>query len=547
MTDLTVLVSPTPLLPSTRGLFTKKTQFSTPIMVTLEAEVDSTSEGGEEVDSRPRLAPQADTGEDFVGRAPRLSRTKRNYDSTLLSPPVNTWKAPRPRPGHRPTRSQSAPPERRSPVQEAQEGGEPEKRSQELPQDFGYRPRPRRAITSFTAGSGGELVRPPPPLLRPTTFWRKTRKSGVSEPSYSPSTHLIRRSTYIAAGLSFDAPIHDLSALTSLTIMATSTPPAPVALPAPSSVYQPPHLPSLSAFPGSEPLASTTAQPFPTAATTSESRSAINSKDVEQISRWVNAGADINVEGDDGQKAFNVACSQEGQHQLVSLLIEKDVDQAELLAEAIRVKNPEYVSLCVRAGADVNVRTPEDQTALDVAFAQEDQHELVSLLRNKGVDLNKVLITAVNAKNFQYISRCVAYGADLDAQTADGKTALEVTIMEKQWDLVPSIVEAGANVNLQFRSSTLLPSLIYESVSKFTEIKPSVSGWFYEPALLAAFNKDAPIDVLELMLEKGADPNAQGGEYNEACLPKACRAGREEVVSLLLRVKYGANPDIQGE
>jgi len=60
---------------------------------------------------------------------------------------------------------------------------------------------------------GGELVRPPPPLLRPTTFWRRAHRSGVSAASYSPSSALIRRSTYIAAGLPFESPMHDLSAL----------------------------------------------------------------------------------------------------------------------------------------------------------------------------------------------------------------------------------------------------------------------------------------------------------------------------------------------
>lgn len=60
---------------------------------------------------------------------------------------------------------------------------------------------------------GGELIRPAPPLLRPTTFWRRAHRSGVAAASYSPSSHLIRRSTYIAAGLSFDSPMHDLSAL----------------------------------------------------------------------------------------------------------------------------------------------------------------------------------------------------------------------------------------------------------------------------------------------------------------------------------------------
>lgn len=49
--------------------------------------------------------------------------------------------------------------------------------------------------------------------VRPTTFWRNTKRSGVTGSSYSPSSHLIRRSTFIAAGLSLDKPIADLSAL----------------------------------------------------------------------------------------------------------------------------------------------------------------------------------------------------------------------------------------------------------------------------------------------------------------------------------------------
>lgn len=49
--------------------------------------------------------------------------------------------------------------------------------------------------------------------VRPTTFWRRAHRSGVAAATYSPASHLIRRSTFIAAGLAFDAPMHDLSAL----------------------------------------------------------------------------------------------------------------------------------------------------------------------------------------------------------------------------------------------------------------------------------------------------------------------------------------------
>ncbi|KAJ3831323.1 hypothetical protein F5878DRAFT_636322 [Lentinula raphanica] len=59
----------------------------------------------------------------------------------------------------------------------------------------------------------GDILRPPPPLHRPTTFWRRTPRSGVTASSYSPSSHLIRRSTFVAAGLPFEKPMADISAL----------------------------------------------------------------------------------------------------------------------------------------------------------------------------------------------------------------------------------------------------------------------------------------------------------------------------------------------
>ncbi|KAJ3865319.1 hypothetical protein EV359DRAFT_63251 [Lentinula novae-zelandiae] len=69
----------------------------------------------------------------------------------------------------------------------------------------------------YGKSKGGDLLRPPPPLPyvldRPTTFWRRTPRSGVTASSYSPSSHLIRRSTFVAAGLPFESPMADISAL----------------------------------------------------------------------------------------------------------------------------------------------------------------------------------------------------------------------------------------------------------------------------------------------------------------------------------------------
>ncbi|KAG8777308.1 hypothetical protein FRC15_011421 [Serendipita sp. 397] len=81
-------------------------------------------------------------------------------------------------------------------------------------------PEPRRRRTSGSTRTAGErddgactLPSPPPPLLRPTTFWKNTPRSALASPAYSPSTHLIRRATFVAAGFEPSEPSGDIEAL----------------------------------------------------------------------------------------------------------------------------------------------------------------------------------------------------------------------------------------------------------------------------------------------------------------------------------------------
>ncbi|KAF8530250.1 hypothetical protein BU17DRAFT_78889 [Hysterangium stoloniferum] len=67
----------------------------------------------------------------------------------------------------------------------------------------------RHHLGPTVEGEEGNLIGlPPPPLLRPSAFWRNTWRSAL----YTPSFHLVRRSTFIAAGLTLDQPVCDLSA-----------------------------------------------------------------------------------------------------------------------------------------------------------------------------------------------------------------------------------------------------------------------------------------------------------------------------------------------
>ncbi|KAF8338514.1 hypothetical protein F5887DRAFT_228875 [Amanita rubescens] len=229
MTDLTVLISPTPLyVPMMRARpfsFRRSTpNLITPTMVTLETE-------REPEDGEPPEAGAADTQSDSEPTQDDAERPQprrrgralsRIVDPNLLSPPVNTFKSsghtiPPPVKRHKPTRSLSAP-ARYLESAEQQVPGLLQPFVPEPPSTAINRSFPRRTFASRSSEAlakslgSGNLPLPPPPLLRPTTFWRKTRRSGVTAASYSPSYHLIRRSTFIAAGLAFDSPTHDLSA-----------------------------------------------------------------------------------------------------------------------------------------------------------------------------------------------------------------------------------------------------------------------------------------------------------------------------------------------
>ncbi|KAI6100458.1 hypothetical protein EDD17DRAFT_1757154 [Pisolithus thermaeus] len=184
MSDLTVLVSPTSVYPNRSHSLTNlrfkarpslRDHPQKPVMVVLES-VD-------ESDEPPSSPVQV-----------------RATNASFLSPPKNTFRAP----------SMRSPSDLASSL--------PSASSPRTFNDMGIFTHavPRRSFFSFKAvvqNRSTELRKPPPLLFRPNAFWKKTRRSGVTSAAYSPSSFLVRRSTFIAAGLSQDKPGFDSSAL----------------------------------------------------------------------------------------------------------------------------------------------------------------------------------------------------------------------------------------------------------------------------------------------------------------------------------------------
>ncbi|THU80700.1 hypothetical protein K435DRAFT_874116 [Dendrothele bispora CBS 962.96] len=184
---------------------------------------------------RPRRSSGTSTGIDLP--LPQ-SHARPHFPASQTSLPVQPISRGRtPSQRHRPTRSRSAPPFKTS--FEENEGSQTPLSREPFSAGLDGPGYARRSYTTYSTTSsalsslsssfsnpswtlglgkgnkpkGGELLRPPPPLHRPTTFWRHTPRSGVTSSSFSPSTHVVRRSTFVAAGIPFERPMYDMSAL----------------------------------------------------------------------------------------------------------------------------------------------------------------------------------------------------------------------------------------------------------------------------------------------------------------------------------------------
>ncbi|KAG6333343.1 hypothetical protein ID866_5749 [Astraeus odoratus] len=186
MSDLTVLVSPTSIYPQQSRSFG--------LNFSCRSQNDLTT-------NRPVMVVLEDVDSDETPPSPVVGTHMQN--NTLLSPPRNTFRALR---------------SSKSPLDVAQPPipcaiPELSSRSQSYTADQSKGAISAQALLALPLKKREEPCKPPPLLYRPTTFWRKTRRSGVTGASYSPSSFLVRRSTFIAAGLSQDMPGCDLSAL----------------------------------------------------------------------------------------------------------------------------------------------------------------------------------------------------------------------------------------------------------------------------------------------------------------------------------------------
>jgi len=307
--------------------------------------------------------------------------------------------------------------------------------------------------------------------------------------------------------------------------------------------------------------------------------------DAELAERLIDAGADLDVKNEFGASALSEAAIG-GYTAVIAALLARGAEpnlanpegETPLMAVA-RTGNVEAAKLLLDAGADANaIELWGQQSALMWAAAQR-QPAMMKLLIARGAqvdargavrnwerkvireprpkDMNQggftPLLYAAREGCIECAKELVAGGADLDLPDPHRVTPLNMALLNLHFDLAAYLIEAGADINkwdLYGRSPLYL-------AADMSTIPVMGNGAM---VVLPSMDKLKALDVARLLLDKGANVNAQlkrrppyrnvpqdrGGDsilsMGATPLLRAARAGDTPMVQLLL--EHGALVDL---
>jgi uncharacterized protein len=342
---------------------------------------------------------------------------------------------------------------------------------------------------------------------------------------------------------------------------------------------------------------------------------AVQAKDSEAVVTLLNKGVDVRQRSADGTTALHWAVHYDDR-ELVKRLLKAGADPKAVndygsspMQEAAVAADPAVIQLLLEAGADVDAPNPEGQTALMVV-ARTGNVEAAKVLLKHGARVNateswggqSALMWAAAQSQPEMVKLLIEHGADVNARglvrdwqrrvTAEGRpknenhggfTPLLYAAREGCIDCIRNLLKGHADINLTDPDGTTplnlaLLNMRFDTAAYLISQHADVNKWDFwgrTPLYnaidlntvprggrpdLPSLDKTTGVEVAEMLLKAGADPNPQltlrppyrngvfdrGGDQvistGATPLLVAAKIGDAEAVQLLL--KYKANVEL---
>ena len=248
---------------------------------------------------------------------------------------------------------------------------------------------------------------------------------------------------------------------------------------------------------------------------------AIRSGSVADVERLLKAGASPDIVDSDGTPAI-VAATLFGGADLVKLLLDRGADPNRAggggtTAVMVAVPSLDKVRLLVERGANVNARSETDRTAFLAAASYPRTAELLRVLLERGADLRAqdrggatALSLAVRSSDVDVVRFLVERGLDVNTLSANAR---RVAFLRNDLPTTEYLMSKAPNPaqDLVGAAATWQPANL---VARWIELGGDVNAsvplqYARTPIMNAAASEAEGVDTLKLLLEKGANPNAE--------------------------------------
>ena len=274
---------------------------------------------------------------------------------------------------------------------------------------------------------------------------------------------------------------------------------------------------------------------------------AVYREDAELVRLLLDAGANPDAVNRNGATPLGLACAGAGAG-LVTVLLDAGADpglaptgEAPLLTCARTGAVPAVRALLSR-GADIDAAdTWRSQTPLMWAAA-ENQVPVMNVLLEAGAAVDAAstggftaLMFAVRQDAGDAARLLIAAGADIDARAPNGQSLLRLAITNRHYPLATLLLARGADpIARDAQGNTALHDLV---AARALQRRPQVPAAVSEGAALHASES---LDLMRLLLEAGADPNART-EPQPRLTDARAQAGSRPAIDNLLNMG-GATP-----
>jgi ankyrin repeat protein len=261
--------------------------------------------------------------------------------------------------------------------------------------------------------------------------------------------------------------------------------------------------------------------------------------DTNLIQALLKAGADPNSTNADGESALHLV-ARSGNLEAAKIFIKAGAkvdarehfgEQSPLMWAAAR-RQPQMMELLIAKGADLNGR----------GAARDYQRVATSESRAKSMDRGGFtpLMYAARENCRECVEVLLKHKVDVDLPDPSRVVPMSIAMLNGNWDIAQRLIEAGADVNQWdwFGRSPLHVAIANMgstgSRSPLDSDKP---------------NKATGRDVINLLVERGADPNQQlyfgasfGAAADRGLTPFLAAVGTGDIELVKLLLAHGANP-----